>query len=121
MSDEETLAQLILYTINSGLGAAIKFIMDWLIRELKESGRDPSPRTRRWLTYGVCFVLPTVLYTAYILLTQMPYSLAGHALVVFSAFGVSQAVHGVQNLPTGAQVRAQEQAQAQGQAQEVEA
>ena len=102
MSSSEQVAQVVLYLLNGGLGAAIKFVMDWLINELKESGRNPSPRTRRWLTYAVCTALPSVLYLLYTLaLRAAPYDVWGHLLAISSAFAFSQVVHGATELKAG--------------------
>ena len=104
MSDTELLEQIILYVLGPGSGLAVYAVVKWITSELADAGREPSPRTARWISYGVSLVLPSALYGLLIVLGVAAYQLATHILYVLSAFGVATLVHGQTSLPTGSQV-----------------
>ena len=107
-TDRETLGLLLKFLLFTATGAAVKRVVDWLVRELNDRpGHEPvSPRTTRWLSYAVSAVLPTVLYLVYTLwLAFEPYRVETHIMTILYAFGVSQFVHGVLELPGGKEQR----------------
>ena len=109
--DDRAALQLLIKLVLFGAPAlAVKNVTDWLIGQLNDRpGKDPvSPRTQRWLAYGVSFVLPTVLYLIYTFGFKFEaYAVETHIMAVLAAFGVSQFMHGITDLPSGDQVKAE--------------
>jgi hypothetical protein len=106
-TDRATLKALILFVLFAVPALAVKNVTDWIIAQLDDRpGVQPvSPRTQRWIAWGVSAALPTVLYLAYTVgLSFDDYHVETHLLAILAAFGVSQIMHG-QQLPNGTQVR----------------
>jgi hypothetical protein len=93
------------WLVGPGAGVAVKAVMDWLIRELSDDDKRPSPKTARRLTYLVSFVVPSA---AYMLLAWITgeYRIEQHVMAILAAFGVATGMHGERNLPNGAEVEA---------------
>jgi hypothetical protein len=110
--DEQTkdaFVETLKWLVGPGAGVAIQWIMDWVVKEATDEGREPdkkpSPRTLRRLTYLVSILVPSA---AYLLLAWMTgeYRLDQHVVAILSAFGVATGIHGETKLPNGAEVQA---------------
>lgn len=98
------LVSTLVWATGPGAGIVIKAALDWLIGEMADKGRSPSPKTRRRLSYLVSLSLPSLIIAVLIPLGHV-YDFAEHLTAILSAFGVSQVVHGESNLATGTDQR----------------
>lgn len=108
MTDEQTIA-LIRTALAAGCGLVIQFLFRLILDKQKQDGtaQEASPRTKRLVAIGLCILVPTLGYFLLVFGIPEPYSLFQHVAYIGAAFVAGQSLHAL-NLPTGADVRNQE-------------
>jgi hypothetical protein len=111
LSEDPILRQFLVWAvIGGGMGILVQKTLEWLIRFVTEETTPPtppSPRTKRWLAYGISVLEPTLIYALYVLIGVGPYVLSEHIGAILAAFAGSQAFHAVSRLPTGKDLEVQ--------------
>jgi hypothetical protein len=97
-SDTEVLLQAIAYLLGPGAGVAVYLVVQWIIQQLTDAGKQPSPFASRWIGYGVAVALPTALYALFLWLAAEPFSVATYIIDVLTAFGMGTFIHGQRDL-----------------------
>lgn len=103
--DDQTMAATITGLLASGCGAAIKVLLDQIIRWKAEDGAPISSKTRRRLILLLAALVPSLLYGFMVYMAWVEYGIAAHVAYTGLALFTSQAIHGEQDLPNGAEER----------------